>query len=414
MSIGSEFGTRLGEIAQEKVSCEYDLAAAKKFIIDGIGCSDVVATKLVHGKDLVLWVDDPKACTLSCGTRDQMPEGFTYPELDSESLATFWVKDIYDVGQQIVKHLSGIIHKIINAPSKSVSFNVFLDVSELIEASANEDSETLKESIYNQIARQMDRKEGDGTPEGTALHLVKSIDLSIKWANEAAKKLKCIQDLEEASILPLGYTKLDLAEDIEKMLSKTTYEDARHTLIDLHNITTEILYRMQTMRHNKKISTMLDDYIKASEELEKTLLLHLWPVQIAAKQFDAGWLSPLGAYFALNGTVANQLHLLIADKLYAQGTIPRSKKLDKDSAARDHWLENNGWVKIHHDNILFYPTKEFMHPTRTQITKIAEYAKAFYGGNIHLGYHDKDVKASSLTQMDDVQIRALFTDGMFD
>lgn len=80
------------------------------------------------------------------------------------------------------------------------------------------------------------------------------------------------------------------------------------------------------------------------EEYHKT---ELEPVEIT-EGYDAGWLSPDGDFYGLNGSTENLLHLNIAEWLLASKKIPV-----KEMRNPDRWLEENGWVKVHHDWILF-------------------------------------------------------------
>lgn len=100
------------------------------------------------------------------------------------------------------------------------------------------------------------------------------------------------------------------------------------------------------------------------EEYHKT---ELEPVEIT-EGYDAGWLSPDGDFYGLNGSTENLLHLNIAERLLASKKIPV-----KEMRNPDRWLEENGWVKVHHDWILF--------------------SGSFYGKNSH---RSPDRKAISL------------------
>ena len=55
--------------------------------------------------------------------------------------------------------------------------------------------------------------------------------------------------------------------------------------------------------------------------------------------YDAGWLSPDGKYFGTDGPTSALIHINIADEL----------------GYHDRELENEGWVKVHHDECYNYP-----------------------------------------------------------
>jgi len=85
----------------------------------------------------------------------------------------------------------------------------------------------------------------------------------------------------------------------------------------------------------------LDEAVKSKEGLK--------PVDLKTK-YDAGFIAPNGDYYAVNGEIANMLHLNLADSMVKAGIIP--KDFDREVNA-DVWLERNGWVKQHGDHILY-------------------------------------------------------------
>ena len=72
------------------------------------------------------------------------------------------------------------------------------------------------------------------------------------------------------------------------------------------------------------------------------------PVDIT-KNYSGGWLAPNGDFYGMDGDYVNMIHQQLGDKLLELGLIPE----DKDGHNPDGWLCDNGWVKIHHDWILY-------------------------------------------------------------
>ena len=98
------------------------------------------------------------------------------------------------------------------------------------------------------------------------------------------------------------------------------------------------------------IDDTLTNYLEAVKEIDEVISNGIEPVDIM-DNYSAGWLSPDGVYYALNGEIANMLHIQIADALQKKGIIPTT---DEDGKVNpDSWLEQHGWVKIHGNSIHF-------------------------------------------------------------
>lgn len=124
--------------------------------------------------------------------------------------------------------------------------------------------------------------------------------------------------------------------------------------------------------------------------------------------WTAGWLSPEGDYYALNGGIANMLHLNIADKLQQKGIIP------KDEENKDSWLEKNGWVKIHGDWILYggYLNENFDEPNvplnRVQQDLIYKYGQTCHKGILKIGFKMERISAVRFQTTNQLALKNLF------
>lgn len=137
---------------------------------------------------------------------------------------------------------------------------------------------------------------------------------------------------------------------------------------------------------NEPDTEMLDAYMDASKEIDNVLSKGIEPVDIM-QNYSAGWLSPDGLYYALNGEIANMLHNQIADALCEAGVIPA----DEDDNP-DVWLEQHGWVKIHGNNVHYAGNlnvrlgKPIVHITEKQIEIIKDYITNCHACEIKAGW----------------------------
>lgn len=136
------------------------------------------------------------------------------------------------------------------------------------------------------------------------------------------------------------------------------------------------------------MQSKLLDYRQTELEIKKISSEGIKPVNIL-DNYDAGWLSPTGEYYALNGDISNMLHISIADLLVEEGIIPKQEDNNPSS-----WLEFNGWVKIHHSNInyaawdlmTYFKDKENIAMTDIQKDLIYQYGEKCCNGILELGY----------------------------
>lgn len=82
------------------------------------------------------------------------------------------------------------------------------------------------------------------------------------------------------------------------------------------------------------------------------------------------------------------LHLNIAERLLASKKIPV-----KEMRNPDRWLEENGWVKVHHDWILFSGSFYGKTLTDVQIEKLYRYGQVCHRGVLRLGTAQTQITA---------------------
>jgi len=165
------------------------------------------------------------------------------------------------------------------------------------------------------------------------------------------------------------------------------------------------------------IETEEDDltkYIDATNEINEVLSEGIKPVDIM-DNYSAGWLSPEGVFYGLNGEIANMLHNQIADALQDIGLIPlyvgdedekyflkgdETTKAYREKINPDSWLEQQGWVKIHGNNVQFAGClnnqigKTNVNMTEVQIDTIHKYLQVCHGGIVRLGWKQETLSAA--------------------
>lgn len=141
----------------------------------------------------------------------------------------------------------------------------------------------------------------------------------------------------------------------------------------------------------------LSEFMEEREENQT----ELEPVEIT-EGYDAGWLSPDGDFYGLNGSTGNLLHLNIAERLLASKKIPV-----KEMRTPGWWLEENGWVKIYHDWILFSGSFYGKTLTEAQIDKLYRYGQACCEGVLLLGTSQEPITAARLRETEPLMLNKL-------
>ena len=158
----------------------------------------------------------------------------------------------------------------------------------------------------------------------------------------------------------------------------------------------------------EKEQKSLTNYIESAREIDEVLSKGIEPVDIMSN-YTAGWLAPNGDYYALNGEIANMLHNQIADALKDAGII------SEDNDNPDAWLEQQGWVKIHGNDVQFagclnskmISGKRNINMTPIQIKKIYEYCTIYHKGIIKLGWRQEQISAILFKDVAESNIEAL-------
>jgi len=394
MRLGENFCELLAQAAREKILYDFDIDAGCKIFEDALGCSREQALQMIDGSKYALYVADDGVNVMMC-EREELPSGKTYEAFDAKSRTDFWKEQIVREARDIIKNFQRI-YNTLSTPNKRVwlSFPVDMKAEDIIEAIVNERPEDLKDHLYNKlldyIGSEYDR---DLSKIGRFASYLK---FALSWMEDASAKIRTIQDMKVNGLLHIGETKCS-----------EYLEDVPYYVTEVFDITNSIIIRTKTYSHEESFNSLLDEYFEAERKIQTELKYTIWPADIT-KKYDAGWLSPRGLYFGLNGTVANMLHIQLSDKLYEQGFIPHNDET-KELTQKDTWLEQNGWIRIHGDEIAFWPKDEFQSPTESQVKALATYADACCHGTLHNLSNDKDIRSSALKQADDLAIQKMFS-----
>ncbi len=172
----------------------------------------------------------------------------------------------------------------------------------------------------------------------------------------------------------------------------------------------------------------VETFIEAAQEIDTVLSKGIEHVNIM-DNYSAGWLSPDGTFYGLNGEIANMLHNQIAVALQEKGMIPMYEgeederyflKGDEDTKAHrvkvnpDAWLEQHGWVKIHGNNINFAGClnvqlgKRNVDMTDKQIEIIKDYISNCHQCLIKAGWRLERASIGSFTYLALTDLPALY------
>lgn len=342
-TIGKGFGQMLQRIAWETLTEKYNPREAVEIITKSLpGCTEGMAVDILDGK-IILGEDEATQEVLGTpgeGGKFDIWIKITRAALEVE--ATEWVET-----------LEGLRQTIADAGGK---FEFTVRYPELVSYLSGDKDAGLLDNPHSDVVEQI-----KGAVEGATNFFVKVSEVYevIVWMCDA-----------------LNTSRVILPDPVLSM----------HTILDslmCSDPEVEASIRKQDFQ-KQRLSEWMEEREENQTELE--------PVEIT-EGYDAGWLSPDGDFYGLNGSTGNLLHLNIAERLLASKKIPV-----KEMRNPDRWLEENGWVKVHHDWILFSGSFYGKTLTDVQIEKLYRYGQVCHRGVLRLG--------TSQTQVTAVRLRA--------
>ena len=218
----------------------------------------------------------------------------------------------------------------------------------------------------------------------------------------------------------------DLVRVIKEHLERTIYlKDTFNKLSALYGEdykfddydSLEVLWKFKKLLANQihlipkeEALTEIESFIDAQKEIDDIEKKGIEPVDMM-DNYSAGWLSPDGTYYGLNGEIANMLHVQIADMLQKEGIIPEDIK---GEASLDSWLERNGWVRQHGNWILYdgYNNEKLGKPnipmTDIQKKMIMKFANKCYNHVLRVGVQMKRMTGGMFMMTEPLMMQKLF------
>lgn len=364
--VGETAGKLIMEIAQEHLLYEYDIQKAIATITESLsGCSDELARKILIG-DYVINVNVVEQNFVVEQRNDQNSELFPFIDV------TNWCKEnrkrIYTESKDFIDRFSAAKSTLFKA------LNLYIDKNSLLCLISGKTDDFLETILENHNVDML-------------ITFIRAIRNHIE---QSYKIIQVIQTFE--SWFP------------EKCLS-----------INNDDIHLQELVRLEMKLHdfvNGNISMEKEDlekFVEASIEIGKTLSEKITPVDLY-DNYSAGWLSPEGVYYALNGEFANMLHLNIAASLKDAEIIP------KDCENADSWLEQNGWVKIHGNSIQFAGCLndkmglKNVDITPKQINLIYNYGQRCHLGILKMGWRLTKISAARFEMLANADLERLYSE----
>lgn len=346
-TIGKGFGQMLQRIAWEKLTEKYNPREAVEIITKSLpGCTEGMAVDILDGK-IILGEDEATQEVLGTpgeGGKFDIWIKITRAALEVE--ATEWVET-----------LEGLRQTIADAGGE---FKFTVRYPELV----------------SYISGDTDAGILDNPHSGT----VEQIKGAIEGANDFFAKVEEVYGVIVWMCDALNISRVLFSDSVLRV----------RTIIDslmCSDPEVEASIRKQDFQKQR-----LSEYMENEMKIEEYHKTELKPVEIT-EGYDAGWLSPDGDFYGLNGSTGNLLHLNIAERLLASKKIPV-----KEMRNPDRWLEENGWVKVHHDWILFSGSFYGKTLTDVRIEKLYRYGQVCHRGVLRLG--------TSQTQVTAVRLRA--------
>lgn len=387
--IGANFGILLAELAQEALL--YDMNPEKAINVYKHSLSGITNEQVYHllNCNMVLTVDvENQLCDIveRNETHIDYPETINFIEYINNKVNRL-IKNVYEIRPQF-QSLMGTF-----AYNRTKDINIEIPIRNLI-SFINEGNDDYYELIDKYVDFEVEF--------GQFKALIKIYKDSMYYGFKFIHLCKFLD-----KIYSLGIYSYDVID--EKKL------DIRCNLNSLYGYISkmqqDLIAYCTGVYEDELKNDELDLYINSLIKNDRILSTEIEPVNIYDK-YDAGWLSPEGDFYGLNGSIANMLHITIAEALQRKGII------SDDVTNQSLWLDENGWVKIHHDNINFgtyaHSTIEFKKPkfmTNKQIDIVYRYGQTLCSGLLKIGYLLQPmsaVKFQMLAEADSEKLYELF------
>jgi hypothetical protein len=376
-SVGEDAGRLLMQIAQEHLLLNHNPEMALKTITEClIGCPMELALQILKG-DVVLFVDVEEQTVMPLERGDK-GDNLDFPRIDIPNWCERQTREIYKNGEGLKTALDDMLFRM---PYHKIHKSY--DYSQILEFIAG-NNEAILEDLRE-------------TEE------VSQLELLVRVTKDFIEKSIKVQSV-------IHWLKKTYPNEFpsEKFFTRDSdYSDMLNIVMRKFN---EML--QQDFTNVKLQSEELQNFVDAAIENDKVLSKGIEPVDII-QNWSAGWLSPEGDYYALNGEIANMLHIQIAEALQEKGVIPLNDeggwKINPDS-----WLEQHGWVKIHDNNFNFAGClnnrieKKDVNMTQKQKDLIYEYGQRCHMGVLRYGWKLIPASAAKINLLSDDQLNEMY------
>lgn len=417
-SLGANFDTLMGNLAQERLIFNLDpIHALKTFTDSFIGMPEDLALQLLSGKDYVLVPISDGEVTV----RERI-DGDDYPMLNGIEIIDNFVsqtnKEAKEFGKAICTTFQMPVTTRNYAVDLSLSFNDLVSLFELNGHDKSEFYDSLKdkaEDIKNDVLY------ADADICDKIQTQLDMIDIINSWKELVDKKVAVIRWMVNKGLAEYSVRKtlaeFDNPEEWLKYDQKfVTFEEmlqeVAYTMDLLYHFTRNVKEGVPESVYVATGNELLDQFFNAEKQIELALKERMSPMPIKEHR-NAIWVSPEGKMYGLNGVIANMLHNQIADKLRTDGIIDYTESPTTPTV--DAYLEEQGWVKIHDNWIMFDPfakSRDFTTVTNfiteEQTLVIAKYLEIHYNGFGKFGIPHYPVSYVNFKNMDKFAKNKLF------
>lgn len=368
-TIGDGFGKMLYNLAVEKVLEGMNPEAGIKTITEGlIGCPANYAISVLKG-DIFLDVENENVILID--NYDELSHPYTPRSIDAfvKSKSDYYMQQIEDWKPVLAAFRESFTRDnvfLMEKMSASKIFQYFMGEAEIEELFENADDNVIVNTKYiAQGVQNCLKLVMDWVTYLRKVHKMLDVDTTYHIntiETQAASLQRCINQIYEMCLRPLERTDSDLV---------TRFLDSTH-------------------------------------QIDEALSTGIKPVNIEDK-YDACWIAPDGTTYGLNGEYANMLHNTIADALIDAGIV--SYESNEEEKYGSHFLlEKRGFVKVHHDNVLFsgYDDSIRKPMTAEQVKQLIKYGNNCYGGKLFFDYDKKFCSTAKLSSMEPLMYRKLF------
>ena len=381
-TVGEDLGLRLMEIAQEHLLYNLDPSKAVLAITDslmGIESRMDLVYGILRG-DYVLPVDvDTQEVMLSEREEGQDDR---FPKLNIQDWYKRQANEMLESGVALNKAIERLVFDL-----QHHKFKASYDLGQVLKYVAGGNKDILEDLLE------------DNEDFGRVANVVNVVKKYI----ERSLKVKSVIDWSRKT-----YPE-DFKEEKRYIKDFTRYQKI---LADVM-ISFKELYETDFSRV-ERLTPELDSYLESAIENDKIISKGIEPVDIMDK-YDAGWLSPEGVYYALNGEIANMLHIQIADALQEKGIVPSKPEGEVGVELNAfEWLETHGWIKIHGNNVHFDGCNNFqkgkknVDMTDKQIVVIRDYITNCYACEIKAGWRMEKQSIGMFTALAMGSLEALY------